>query len=113
MQKITRLPRNQIVGKHFLTDEAVAFVVEDGEYFPQDSIARQHRKYCEGLALGQLVSLSFHGSPVPVIGVRDGVYRLKRIRLANGEAVDVAKVMSEKLNITETRQPRGLFLPAA
>lgn len=99
---------NDIDGESFKTDYGKKFKVLKGDYFPKNSIGIQHNKYLNSLRQGLLVSVSFHGQPVPVVTVDKGVVRLVEVE-AGGEVVKGSSVISKLLGLTETRQPMGLY----
>ena len=93
-----------VSGKSFKTTAGVMFKVMSAEYFPQESIAQQHNRYLSFLRAGLLVSVSFHGYPVPLITVERGVFRLIGIKIG-GEIIIGSLPISTALGITKTRQP--------
>jgi hypothetical protein len=111
MKRISFLSHTEVVGSGFQTDEGVIFKVLKGEHYPQSAIARQHQKYCGALPDGVLVSLSFRGKSVPVVKVSDGVVRLRRVILQEGdiEAGQTSSEVSQLLGVSEVRQPIGLY----
>lgn len=108
MAKILNVLPKNIDGKDFKTDDGIRFSVLEGEYFPQDSIARTNNKYCSTLRQGLLVALSFHGKPVSVITVDGGVVRLASVKVQD-EEINTAVAISEALKNTQTRKPLGLY----
>jgi hypothetical protein len=109
MAQTMRLLPSNINGMAFKTDDGTTFKVVEGEYFPRQSVGRQHNRYLDSLRPGLLVSVSFHGQPVPVVTVNGGVVRLAKIELDEGEVHDGARIISGLLGVMETRQPMGLY----
>ena len=96
-----------IVGKSFRTEGGVTFKVLAGEKYLDREIGGQggqHRKYLMALRPGMLVSVMFHGTPVPVITTEDGVVRLTEIE-CNGRTCARSGIMSEALGVLQPKNP--------
>ena len=80
------------------------FKIIRGQWFPYKKISNQHRDYLTGLREGMLVSVTFHGQPVPLVRLYDGVVRLIEVE-TKGETLKGSRNISEALGVTVTRQP--------
>ena len=99
------LPRN-ITDTVFLLRGSLFQVVE-ARYFARATISAQHRQYLSTLPSGTLVSVSFFGYPVPLVVVRGGVAKLKKIN-KGGQHITGAGAISTALGIRATRRPVAL-----
>ncbi|OHA15447.1 MAG: hypothetical protein A3H57_02740 [Candidatus Taylorbacteria bacterium RIFCSPLOWO2_02_FULL_43_11] len=97
-----------ISGLSFCIQGGETFKVLRGQYFSDQNISGQHRRYLGGLREGLLVSVSFYGQPVPLITVKGGVVRLIEIEI-DSTLFKGSHEISQKLKVTKTRFPIALF----
>ena len=88
-----------LVGQTFVTEGLKFTVLKDrfwakGSHGPKDPNGPR----LDALQPNDLMSVIYQGHPVPFIGVRGGVVKLERIEV-NGESIDGARKISEKLGI--------------
>ena len=98
-------PKN-LLGKELTTAEGVRFRVRDGQFYPHEVPTKQHAVYLNSLRKGLLVSVLYHGYPVPLVTVESGVFRLERVSIGTEvRALKGATAISKALGVVKPKRP--------
>lgn len=106
-KRLASLPQ-RLDGAAFTTDDGRRFQVVQGQFFATSNHSEPHNAYLDTLRPGLLVSVPYHGHPVPLITVDGGVVRLASVEV-EGAREKGARRISTLLGVVDPKQPMGLY----
>ena len=101
-------PKPTLVGQTFKIGRDLKFTVEADTFYPEGKHDKQNGDYLDNvLKEGEIASVFYHAIATPLVRVKGGALRLKRIRI-NNEVIEGSFNISARLNLLDTRQAVGL-----
>lgn len=93
-----------VKGQTFKTQSGLQFNVLADRFFPAGEHDQANGSYLDALREGYLVSTLYHGVPVPLVTLPDGVVKLNKVGVAGLQIIGSGRI-SQVLGVAKTRRP--------